>query len=78
LKNEAGTGFCVYLSGYPESSFCLREPNAVFTSEMSEIFVALIQIRAHSLGIYLMLTDSKCYLKALETHSMVYEIKEAC
>jgi hypothetical protein len=35
----------VYQSGGPESSFRLKEPSEVFTSEMSAIFVALIQIR---------------------------------
>jgi hypothetical protein len=41
-KYGAGTGFGVYHSGSPESSFRLREPSRVFTSEMSAIFVALI------------------------------------
>jgi hypothetical protein len=41
-----GTVFGVYHSGSPESSFRLRVPSGVFTSEMSEIFVAFIQIRA--------------------------------
>jgi hypothetical protein len=37
-KNKAGTGFSVYHSGGPESSFSLREPSGEFTSEMSAIF----------------------------------------
>jgi hypothetical protein len=49
-RDVAGTGFGVYHSGGSESSFCLREPSGVFTSEMSTIFVALIQIRAHRPG----------------------------
>jgi hypothetical protein len=36
------TGFGVYHSGGPESSFRIWEPSGVFTSEMSVIFVALI------------------------------------
>jgi hypothetical protein len=40
------TGFGVYHSGGNESSIRLREPSGVFTSEMSAIFVAFIQIRA--------------------------------
>jgi hypothetical protein len=47
MVRRAGTGFGVYHSGSPESNFRLREPSGVFTtSEMSAIFVALIQIRA--------------------------------
>jgi hypothetical protein len=60
----AGAGFGVYHSGGPGSSFCLREPSEVFTSEMSAI-VALIQIRTRRLGRYLIVTDSS--LKALQT-----------
>jgi hypothetical protein len=45
-KGGVGTGLGVNHSGGPEFSFRLREPNGVFTSEMSAIFVALIQIRA--------------------------------
>jgi hypothetical protein len=58
----------------------------VFTSEMSAIFVALIQIRAHRPGRNLIVTDSMSSLKALQTQRvaprtprrLVYEIKEAC
>jgi hypothetical protein len=53
----------------------------VFTLEMSVIFVALIHIKVHRR--YLILSMSS--LKALQTlkvapgtHSLVYEIKEAC
>jgi ribonuclease HI len=73
-KGGASAGFGVYHSGGPESSFCLREPSGVFTSEMSAIFVALIQIRASRPGRYHIVTDSMSYLK---DHSLVYEIKEA-
>jgi hypothetical protein len=52
-----GAGFGVYHSGGPESSFCLREPSGVFTSEMLVIHVALIQIRASRPGRYLIVTD---------------------
>jgi ribonuclease HI len=58
----------------------LREPSEVFTSEISAIFLALTQP-----GRYLVVTDSMSYLKALQTrrvaprtHSLAYEIKEAC
>jgi ribonuclease HI len=64
-KGGAGTGFGVYYSNGSESSFCLREPSGVFNSEMSAIFVALIQIRARRPGRYLIVTDSMGYLKAL-------------
>jgi hypothetical protein len=57
-KGGAGTSFDVYHSGGPESSFRLREPSVVFTSEMLAISVALIQIRVRRLGRYLILTDS--------------------
>jgi hypothetical protein len=39
-KGGVGTGFGVYHSGGPESSFRLKEPIGVFLSEMSVIFVA--------------------------------------
>jgi hypothetical protein len=45
-KGGVDTGFGVYHSGGPESSFRLMEPNGVFNLEISAIFVALIQIRA--------------------------------
>jgi hypothetical protein len=52
---------------------------------MSVIFVALIQMGARHPGRYLVVTDSMSLLKALHTrkvasrtHSLVYEIKEAC
>jgi hypothetical protein len=57
----------------------------VFISEISAIFVALILIRARSPGRYLFVADDMSSLKALQTqrvaprtHSLVYEIKEAC
>jgi hypothetical protein len=52
---------------------------------MSAIFVALIQIRARRPCRYLIVTDSMSFLKVLQTrtvaprtHSLVYEIIEAC
>jgi hypothetical protein len=49
------------------------------------MFMALILIRAHRPGRYLILKDSMRSLKVLQTrkaaprtHSLVYEIKEAC
>jgi hypothetical protein len=55
------------------------------TSELSAIFMALIQIRARRSGRHVILTDIMSSLKALQTqkvaprtHSLVYEIKEAC
>jgi hypothetical protein len=55
----------------------------LFTSDILAIFVALIHIGAP--GRYLIVTDSVSSLKALQTrkvarrtHSLVYEIKEAC
>jgi ribonuclease HI len=61
------------------------EPSGLFTSEISAILVALIYIRALRTGRYIFLTDSMSSLKALQTrkvapgtHSLAYEIKEAC
>jgi hypothetical protein len=52
---------------------------------MLAIFVALIQIGARRPGRYLIVIDSMSFLKALQTrkvasrtHSLIYEIKEAC
>jgi hypothetical protein len=58
MVQRAGTGFGVYHSSDPESSFRLRKPSGVFTSECSAIFLALIQIRARRSGRYLIVTDS--------------------
>jgi hypothetical protein len=66
-----GTSFGVYRTGGLESSFSFRVPRGVFTSEMSVIFVALIQIMARP-GRYLIVTASMSSLKAL------HAIKEAC
>jgi hypothetical protein len=52
------TGFGVYYSDGLESSFRLREPNGVFTPEISSIFVILIQIRSRRSDRHLILTDS--------------------
>jgi hypothetical protein len=56
----------------------------VFNSEMSAIFVALIQIRARRPSINLIVTDSMSSLRALQTrrfalrtNSLLYEIKKA-
>jgi hypothetical protein len=80
-----GADFCVYHAGGSKSSFCLREPSGLFTSVMSVIFVALIQIRARHPGRYFIVTDSMSVLNALQTrkvasrtHSSVYETKETC
>jgi hypothetical protein len=78
LIGGADTGIGVYHFGGPESSFRFKEPSGVFTSEMSVIFVALIQIRARRSGRYLVVTDSMTFLRTLQTHSLVNEIKEAC
>jgi hypothetical protein len=58
VQGGASAGFVIYHAFGPESSFRLREPSGVFTSEMSAIFVALIQIRARRPGKYLIKIDS--------------------
>jgi hypothetical protein len=82
-KGEAGTVFGVYQLNGGEISFRLREPSGVFTSELSEIFMALVQIRDHP-GEFIILSDNMSSLRALQTwkislrrHFLVYEIKEA-
>jgi ribonuclease HI len=60
----------IYQSGDSESSFCFREPSGVFTSEISAILVALIQIRARRPGRYLIATDSMSSFKALQTRKV--------
>jgi hypothetical protein len=83
-KGEAGTGFGVYQLSGGEISFRLWEPSGVFTSELSTIFMALVQIRDHHPGKFIILSYSMSSLRALQTreisprtHSSVYEIKEA-
>jgi hypothetical protein len=67
-----------------EISFRLREPSGVFTSELSAIFMALVQIRGHHPREFIILSDNMSSLRVLQTrkisprtHSLVYEIKEA-
>jgi hypothetical protein len=67
LKVGAGTGFGVYHSGSFKSSFSLREPSGVYTSEMSAILLTLMQITARLPGRYLILTNSMSSLKDLQT-----------
>jgi ribonuclease HI len=83
-KGEAGTGFGVYQLSGGEISFRLREPSGVFTSELSAIFMALVQIGDHHPAEFIILSDSMSSLRAMRTrkisprtHSLVYEIKEA-
>jgi hypothetical protein len=67
-----------------ETSFRLREPSGVFTSELWEIFMALVQIRDRP-GEFIILSDTMSSLRALQTlrkisprtHSLVNAIKEA-
>jgi hypothetical protein len=54
-KGEAGIGFGVCQLNGGEISIRLREPSGVFTSELSAIFMALVQIGDHQEGI----ADSK-------------------
>jgi hypothetical protein len=76
--------FGVYQLNGGEISFRLREPSGVFTSELSAIFMALVQIRDHP-GEFIILSDTMSSLRALQTlrkistrrHFLVYEIKEA-
>jgi hypothetical protein len=62
-----------------EISYRLREPSGVFTSELSAIFMALVRIRDHHPGEFIILSDSMSSLRALLTRkiSLVYEIKVA-
>jgi hypothetical protein len=83
-RGEAGTGFGVYQLNGGEISYRLRKPIGVFTSELSAIFMALVQIGNHQPGEFIILSDSMSSLRALQTrkisprtHSLVYEIKEA-
>jgi hypothetical protein len=66
-KGEAGTGFGVYKLNGGKISYRLREPSGVFTSELSAIFMALVQIRDHHLSEFIFLSDSMSSLRALQT-----------
>jgi hypothetical protein len=83
-KGEPGIGFRVYQLNGDEISLRLRQPSGVFTSELSAIFMASVQIGDHHSGEFIILSDSMSSLRALQTrkisprtHSLVYEIKEA-
>jgi hypothetical protein len=49
-----------------ESSFCFQEPSVGFTSEMSAIFVLLIQMMTRRPGRFLILTDNMSSLRPLQ------------
>jgi hypothetical protein len=81
-KGEMGTGFGVYQMNGGEISFRLREPSGVFTTILSAIFMAFVEIRDHHPDELIILSDSMSSLRALQTrkispriHSLVYEIK---
>jgi hypothetical protein len=57
-KGEAGTRFAVYQLNGREINYRLREPSGVFTSELSAIFMALVRIRDHHPGEFIILSDS--------------------
>jgi ribonuclease HI len=65
-KGEARTGFGVYQLNGDEISFGLREPSGAFTSELSAIFMALVQIRDHHPDEFIILSDSQ---RALQTRA---------
>jgi hypothetical protein len=82
-KGEAGTGFGVYQLNGDEINFGLREPSGVSTSELSEILMALLQIRGLHPGEFIIFSDSMSSLRALQTRKIfprihsLDEIKEA-
>jgi hypothetical protein len=45
----------------------LREPSGVFTSELPVIFMALVQIKGHHPGEFIILYDSMSFLRGLQT-----------
>jgi ribonuclease HI len=62
----------------------LVEPSGVFISELTAILYALVHIKTHSPGRYIILTDSLSSVYALESriispkvHELVYHCKEA-
>jgi hypothetical protein len=69
-KGEAGTGFGVYQLNGGEISFRLREASGVFESELSAIFMALVQIRDHHPGKFIILSDIMSSLRALQTRKI--------
>jgi hypothetical protein len=68
----AGTGFGVNQLNGGEISFRLRKPSGVFTSELSAIIMALVQIRDHhpGPGEFIILSDSMSSLRALQTRKI--------
>jgi hypothetical protein len=81
-KSEAGTRFGVRQLNGGEISFRLRKPSGVFTSDLSSIFMALVQIKDHHPGEFIILSGSISSLRATQTqkisprtHSSVYKNK---
>jgi ribonuclease HI len=65
--------------------FQVREPTSVRTVELAAIHMAMDHIKNEALRRYLILTDSKSLIRAMEsrkitlhTHSFVYEWKQKC
>jgi len=55
---EGRTGFGVFHCGNYEFGLRLTEPSGVFTAELTAILYALIHIKTHPPGRFLILTDS--------------------
>jgi RNase H len=82
--NDSRTGFGVFHFNDFEMGFRLAEPSGVFMLEMTAILYALGHIRSHSLGRYMILSDSMSSIMALQTkivskkiHPLVFDCKEA-
>jgi ribonuclease HI len=83
-RSDGVTGFGVYHHENFELGLRLHEPSGVFTSELTAIFRALVHIKTHSPGNFLILSDSMSSIDALRsqcispnTHTLVYDCKEA-
>jgi ribonuclease HI len=83
-KNNGETGFGVYHFENYELGLRLREPSGVFTSELTAVLHALLHIKTHAPGKFLIMSDSMSSIAALQSqrispkiHPLVYECKEA-
>jgi ribonuclease HI len=83
-RSEGETGFGVYHFENFVFGLRLHEPSGVFTSELTAILHALIHIKTHPPGQFLIMTDSMSSIAALQsqiispkTHPLVYDCKEA-
>lgn len=69
-QSEHGTGAAIFLDNIPLISYSLRLPATVIGAELTAILLAVRQIRTQQRGTYVIASDSRSVLRALENHEL--------